>query len=1161
MSVRFVIGRAGTGKTHHCLTAIQEELARDPLTGPRLMLLVPEQASLQMERALLSGPVRATARAEVLSFRRLALRILGPVATHRKLLSPIGRAMVLRSLLQRLAGELRYYHRVDRLTGFLDCLGQTIDELIAEGVSPDDLRVSVAGPESGAAQLLKLADVADVYAAYLAYLGDERLDASQYLRLAGTLLAKSDAYRGARIWVDGFAGFTGQELSLLAALAARAEHVAITLLVDPEVFSQVDRGGDIDPAGLFARPLRAYARLREALHEAGCTLAQPRALTGSPPPRFAASADLARVEAQFPMDEAAGPIAESDKSQEDVVLIAAQDRRVEVECAVARICTLTRRKDHPLRYRDIAVICRDLEIYHDLLSAALTERGIPFFIDRRRTLVHHPLVEFVRQALAIAVQGAALDPVRLLLATGLCGLEAGAADELENYLLAHGINRSSQWTGADWELVKGKSSGQKLDARTMEKLARVNRSRRQVAEVLGDLLAEAGRTDTGAGWAARLRALFERAKVEATVATWAERAEGDGEVERAAEHRQALTAVGELLDDLADALADEPLAAEDAARVVEAGLASLTLGLIPPTVDQVLLGSIERSRHPDIKAVIVIGFNDGVFPQMAAEGVVLNDADRDLLADGGVRVGVTHRQRMLDERMLAYVALTRASESLTITWAAADENGRALRPSPYVREVQRAVGGTRVRQLRDPLVSGGTFALWTDRDLIGGLAVEFGGRCAGVPVDPARQSKWNGLYAVARNAERLRAPLAAALAALGFHNDALLDAERVNALIGGTYIASVSELESFAACPFQRYARYGLRLRRRDESRLLPTDMGTVHHAILEAYLNDCLARGEGFAGGEPGEVLDRLARCADEVGNRLGLTDAPTSARDAYLLARSAADLGPIVRRQQRIAAGGAFVPRAAERPYGFSNAPDTLPALAIDTPMGRRVLLRGVIDRVDLAEVGDELLGVVVDYKRTRDKRLDLGQVYHGLSLQLLGYLLALADRGATLAGRPIIPVGAFYVSLLRKYRAVAHPADGGDDADDGDVGQPRGVFDASRLAVLERDAPETGWAKLFKMYRLKSGAPGNINNSDVADPHQFRALLEHTRRRLGELADGVLDGDVSVSPYRLNDFSPCHWCDMRPVCRFEFGDSGMRHLDRLKRTDVLTRIEEQA
>ncbi len=51
MAVTFVIGRAGAGKTHLCLEAVAAALS-EPDAGGRLIVLVPEQASSQMERAL-----------------------------------------------------------------------------------------------------------------------------------------------------------------------------------------------------------------------------------------------------------------------------------------------------------------------------------------------------------------------------------------------------------------------------------------------------------------------------------------------------------------------------------------------------------------------------------------------------------------------------------------------------------------------------------------------------------------------------------------------------------------------------------------------------------------------------------------------------------------------------------------------------------------------------------------------------------------------------------------------------------------------------------------------------------------------------------------------------------------------------------------------------
>jgi len=1169
MSVRFVIGRAGTGKTHHCLVAIQNELVRSPVDGPRLVLLVPEQASLQMERALLSGPVQATARAEVLSFRRLAMRVMDAVGgMRRQALSPVARAMVLRRIVTRLAGRLRYYQRVERLTGFFDRLGRTISELIEEDVTAEALRLPDSATEVAAGQRDKLADLADIYAAYLEYLGQDRLDSSQYLQVAREVLPRFPEFHGARLWVDGFAGFSGQELALLGDLAARSASMEVTLLTDPEALSAAEKDNTDDPTDLFARPLRTYRRLRDRLAEVGCSIDPPLILAPQLPPRFQASCELAQLESAFgaipPRDRArrvrssAAPSADASVAQ-GVYYVEASDRRTEVAYAVARVCALTSHPTDPLRYRDVALVCRDLSVYHDLLSAALGERKVPYFIDRRRSLAHHPLVELMRGAGAVVADGASPDTMRLLLKTELLGLDPTDADSLENYVLAHGIAGLPAWSGADWEYPVAKPRHGKMDARDGQRLATINASRRRVIGVLDSLMVLPETSWNGAQWADQLRALLDRAAAAATIEQWALRAESDGEVERAAEHRQALMAVLELLDDLGDALGDESLSAADLAAVLESGLGELTLGLIPPTLDQVLVGSVERSRHPDVKASILLGFNEGVFPASAAEDVVLNDEDRDALANGHVCVGLTRRQRVLDERLLAYVAVTRASHALWVTCALADEAGKPLRPSPYLGDIEAALPDLATQRVVDPALSGETWQVWTGRDLAAALTLEMGRRVQGAAVELPRRVQWNDIYTAARASEDLRSLLAPTLAALVFRNEAELSPGAVTRLISKQYTASVSELESFAACPFQRFAKYGLRLQKRREAELESTDMGTVYHAILESYLAECIERKESFTDISDADVLPRLERCAQRVFQERSDAGEVSTARDSYLLKRSARGLDPIMRSQRRIAAGGRFVPRATEKKYGFAKDEGSLEALELKTPKGHTVRLRGMIDRIDLAELSDELVGVVIDYKRMREKRLDLADVYHGLSLQLLGYLLALAERGQTLAGRPIVPAGAFYVSLLRKYRPVDSPEEA-EDIEAPEELVPRGVFDASRIKLLETDAPEAGRAKVFKYYRKKDGELGHIDSTDVATPNQFVGLLAHTRRRLGEFADGVLDGRVEVSPFRLNDFSPCQWCEMRAVCRFEFGDKGLRRLDSLKRSEVLRRVADE-
>ncbi|MFQ5489136.1 MAG: PD-(D/E)XK nuclease family protein, partial [Phycisphaerae bacterium] len=306
--------------------------------------------------------------------------------------------------------------------------------------------------------------------------------------------------------------------------------------------------------------------------------------------------------------------------------------------------------------------------------------------------------------------------------------------------------------------------------------------------------------------------------------------------------------------------------------------------------------------------------------------------------------------------------------------------------------------------------------------------------------------------------------------------------------------------------------------------------------------------------------LMDRLEKSTERIGLRPALAQSRTVARQAYQLRRSREELARVLRAQRQVAALGRFRSQGTEVPFGFDDRSDSLPALRIDTPAGRSVLLRGFIDRVDLAELADELLGVVIDYKRTTGKRLEWARVYHGLSLQLIGYLLALAEQGRTLAGRPIRPIGAFYVSLISDYEKLNHP-DEYDEVKHSDAKQlrPRGLLDVGRIDALERDYAG-GQASAYNV-QTKDGVIQYSNRSDAVTPEQFSTLLEHTRYKLGELADGILDGVIQVAPYRLNNFSPCHWCSYRSVCRFEFGQGGLRVLPRQSQPQVLDAVTQEA
>ena len=136
MPVTFVLGRAGTGKTRCCLDAILAGLEA-PGESSRLILLVPEQASFQMERTLAArAPRKGYWRAEVLSFSRLARRVLDEAGPVPEMLRPSARALALRCVTSGGDGVREAFGASARTVGFLAQLDRLIEELLRENVCP-----------------------------------------------------------------------------------------------------------------------------------------------------------------------------------------------------------------------------------------------------------------------------------------------------------------------------------------------------------------------------------------------------------------------------------------------------------------------------------------------------------------------------------------------------------------------------------------------------------------------------------------------------------------------------------------------------------------------------------------------------------------------------------------------------------------------------------------------------------------------------------------------------------------------------------------------------------------------------------------------------------------------------------------------------------------
>jgi len=1074
-SLRFILGRAGTGKTSRCLAEISGELGRGGGDGPAIIFLVPEQATLQSEYALLKR-CTGVMRAQVLSFRRLAYRIFVEAGgLTRPHIGDAGKRMVLSALTNRRRDELRVFHRMAGQAGFGAELAGVLSELKAYRLAPRDLREALPGLLPPLRE--KLADLALLYGDMEEYLAGRYTDPDDYLALAAARLPLAASLAGALFWVDAFTGFTPAEYLVLAALLTKADRVTVALCLADGTDGEDD---------LFLKARETRAQLELLARRAGHAILPPLVLA-DPPPRLASFPACAHLERHFfrrraPLETVAfrGPPA-------GVTLTAAPDRRAEVEYAAREMVRLAREEN--LRFREMLVLVRDLSPYRDLLATVLDDFSIPFFLDYKRPVAGHPLAELIRSALDCSREDWSYAAVFRYLKTGLTNVAPEAVDELENYVLARGIKGGGWWAEA-WQPDN----------------PRLEQAREEAAGPLAALHLALSQAGTVREMTESLYRFLVGLGVPERLEEWAQRAAREGRLAGAAEHGQVFGAVVELLDQVVETLGGEKMSPAEYASVLEDGLAALRLGLIPPGLDQVLVGSVDRSRAPEVKAAFILGLNDGLFPARPPAGGFFTDAEREHLARAGLVLAPGARRRLLDEEYLVYVALTRASARLYLSYAQAD----GLAPSLVVH---------RVRELLPDLEDFVPAPAVRPADAMSRLAVEL----REAKTSRRLSDTWRAVYnwALERRSQRL----ALLAGALDYTN-------RENPLPAGFFrsplAVSVSRLEQFRACPFAHFLGYGLRLRERPVYRLSPPDVGWYLHRALH-LVGTCLAReGRDWGDLSVAETGALVRRVVGDLAPALAGEVLFSTARMRHLAAKLTRlverSVGALAEHERR----GGFHPVALEAVFGPGGG---WPALVFDLGGGARLELTGRIDRIDLARdaAGREYLRVI-DYK-SGPVEFNLNDVYQGLSLQLLVYLYAALTHWR---GAGVLPGGVFYFRIQDPLLA----ADG-----------PLSSEEAGRLRLRE-----------FRLKGLVPGDPAVIRlldnqlvsgHSDLAPvslrreggfygsvlaPGEFTALLRHVRELVLATGREILDGVVDIVPYRYRHTEACRYCGYRPVCRFD-------------------------
>ncbi|MEW9051376.1 MAG: helicase-exonuclease AddAB subunit AddB [Neobacillus sp.] len=1134
MSLRVVTGRSGTGKSSMFLTEIKDLLLENPAGAP-IVYIVPEQMTFISEYRLSTDPqLGGMIRAQVYSFSRLAWRILqetGGISRYH--LSSVGMNMLIRKIIEDQKDQLKLFQRAADKTGFVKQVEQMITEFKRYCVKPEELTQDylnlIERNDSSAKVLMdKLRDLNIIYQQFEEEVFGKYIDSEDYFRLLSEKIKSSVYLRDAEIYIDGFNSFTPQEYLVIKELMKNCKRVSIALTTNQVTFDSV-----VDELDLFRLTNEAGYAISQIARTEGVEMEESILSEG----RLKwVDPSLFHLEANFDSRPAI-----PYRGKPAIQISQAANRRAEIEGIAREIRQLVRTKGY--RYKDIALLIRNGADYHDIVEPVLTDYQIPYFIDQKRTMLNHPLIELIRSCLETINSYWSYEPVFRVIKTELVfpqhenpNTMREKMDLLENYVLAYGI-KGSKWTKKDrwiYRRFNGLDMGTNVQTDAEKEMEQqLNELRLLVTAPILRLSRRLNKADTGRKLCEAIYLLLEELDIPSKLDSWKQTAEKKGNLVRMREHDQVWNAVIDLLDQYVEILGDEPVSIKIFSSILEAGFESLYFSLIPPAIDQVVIGDLEKSRLTDIKTAFIVGVNEGVLPAKIADEGIFADQDREWLLAAGLTIAPSSRTRLLDENFLAYKAFTIPTEALHISYPLGNEEGKALIPSSYIKrlkdmfpEVEEHTYVTDPSELKEIYQLDFITNYRTTISYLNGQLLL---KKRGYPI----ADLWWDVYNIylestwKKQAEKV-------FSSLFYKNQTVsLSKDVADELYGETIQASVSRMELYNGCAFSHFAKHGLKLRERQIFRLEAPDIGELFHAALK-HISDIVNEQKISWSQLSRQQCEELSReavsaLAPKLQNEILLS----SERHHYIKRK----LEQIITRASLVLSEHAkvsgFSPIGLELGFGRN---DKLPPLSFSLKNGKKMELAGRIDRVDQAISEDNGVYLrVVDYKSS-EKDVNLSEVYYGLALQMLTYLDIVIAHSDELINMKASPAGVLYFH-------VHNPL-------------------ISTKKMLTLDEIEKEIMKKFKMnglmlsdenvirlmdQTLESGdsqiiaagikKDGNLTKkSKVASLDEFDTLKTYVRRLYQKTGDAIVDGHVEIAPFKLKDKTPCTYCSYKSVCQFD-------------------------
>ena len=1115
--MNIIYGRSGSGKSEYIYNKIKSEQE----TAPKTYIITPEQFSFTAEKKLLETlDEGATTKVEVLSFERMAYRVLQETfGGNLKNIGKSGKAMVVSSLLDEAQKELNF---LGKNLENIDLILTQITEFKKHGITASMLKEKMDNTKDTYLKL-KIKDMYTIYSMFEDRLKDNYIDENDLLKLLEQNIESSHLFDNCLFYIDEFAGFTKQEYNVIQVLDRIAKDIYVTVCTDDLRVIKSPEADIFYDNKQTVQTLKQIADIKNEIHVESSY-------------RFK-NEELKHLEKNiFDL-----PYKPYNKDVENIKLIIAKNQYEEIENVAREISKLVRKEGY--RYRDIGVITKNLEDYSSLCKAIFSEYEIPVFIDEKKDITSDIFVKYVLAILDIFAKNWSYEAVFNYLKSGIVKIDR--LYELENYCIKWNI-KGSKWYEKPWNFGEEDTfEAEQKEVITPLLEFRKNLSSKNSADKISEELYKFIVKNASENNKNNISQVAENQMSNKPF------------TEEPTINVDSYNAVIDVIDEIADLFKDVKMSFDTYAKLLKTGIQVKEIGQIPQTQDKVTVGDVNRSKTHKVRAIFIIGVNDGVFPSVPSSEGFFNDRDRENLKEEGIELAKGTIEKMYEENFNIYKAFSTAEEKLYISYPASDVDDKPLRKSTVISKIRKIFPKLRESTFvdneilsKEKLDETEKFANSKETEMnIYTKEVTFSELLSHIN---NMNGSWYEVYQWYKNNPQYSYRLEKALEGLEYTNlPEKISKNNVQKLYGDTLHTTVSRLEQYKSCEFSYYLKYGLKLSSKEKMDIKPVDTGSFMHDVVDTFFKENESIKE-ISDEELKQILDKI------IEEKLSL---PRN----YIFTATAKYRNLVRRLKKVIFYSMKYIVQSLKNSefdvmqteLEFGN--NTYPPIEMTLDDGKRVSITGKIDRIDIAKAPNGKYIRIIDYKSST-KDIELNKVIAGLQLQLLTYVDAITQK------EEAEPAGALYFSLIEPKLASAKKEMSKEEIEqiikknykmNGLV-----LADINVIKMMDKNL-QTGKSEIIPVEFNNSGEI-NYKNSKTVTKEEFENLQKYTIKLIKQISKEILDGNIDLKPYYAvnNKNTPCSYCEYKSICQFnpKLAGNKYNYIGTKSRQEILDEISKR-